>query len=60
VAGTLARSRWERLAEKLSKLCAILSVVIFIVILVRIMGLRKEAMLAVGRKVLLYLLLFII
>jgi len=60
VAGTLVRSRWERPAEKLSKLCAILSVVIFIVILVRIMGLRKEAMDAVGKEALLYMLLFII
>ena len=60
VAGTLVRGRWERRAEKLSKLCAILSVVIFIVVLVRIMGLRKEAMNTVGKEALLYMLLFII
>ena len=60
VAGTLVRSRAERLAEKLSKPCAIMSAVLFIVVLVLIMGLRKEAMNAVGKEALLYMLLFII
>jgi BASS family bile acid:Na+ symporter len=60
VAGTLVRSRAERLAEKLSKLCAIMSAVLFIVVLVLIMGLRKEAMNAVGKEALLYMLLFIV
>jgi BASS family bile acid:Na+ symporter len=60
VMGTLVRSRVERLAEKLSKLCAIMSVVLFIVVVVLIMGQRKEAMNAVGKEALLYMLLFIV
>ena len=60
VAGTLVRSREELLAEKLSKPCAIVSLVLFIVVLVLIMGLRKEAMNAVGKEALLYMLIFII
>jgi BASS family bile acid:Na+ symporter len=60
VAGTLVRSKGERLAEKLSKLCAILSAVLYIVVLVLIMGLRKEAMNAVGKEALLYMLIFIV
>jgi BASS family bile acid:Na+ symporter len=60
VAGTLVRSRAERLAEKLSKLCAIMSAVIFIVVLILIMGVRKEAMNAVGKEALLSMLLFIV
>ena len=60
VAGTLVRSRAERPAEKLSKLCAIMSAVLFIVVFVLIMGLRKEAMNAVGKEALLYMLIFII
>jgi BASS family bile acid:Na+ symporter len=60
VAGTLVRSRWERPAEKLSKLCAIMSLVLFIVVLVIIMRLRKEAMNAVGNEALLYMFIFIV
>jgi BASS family bile acid:Na+ symporter len=60
VAGTLVRSRAERLAQKLSKPCAIMSAVLFIVLVVLLMGLRKEAMNAVGKEALLYMLLFII
>jgi len=60
VAGTLVRSRAERLAQKLSKPCAIMSAVLFIVVLVLIMGLRKQAMNAVGKEALLYMLIFII
>jgi BASS family bile acid:Na+ symporter len=60
VAGTLVRSRAERLAQKLSKPCAIMSAVLFIVVVVLLMGLRKEAMNAVGKEALLYMLLFII
>jgi BASS family bile acid:Na+ symporter len=60
VAGIVVRSRGERLAEKLSKPCAIMSLVLFIVVLVIIMGLRKEAMNTVGKEALLYMLLFII
>ena len=60
VAGTLVRSRGERLAEKLSKPCAIISLVLFIVVLVLIMGHGKEAMNAVGKEALLYMLIFII
>ena len=60
VAGTLVRSKRERPAEKLSKLCAIMSAVLFIVVVVLLMGLRKEAMNTVGKEALLYMLLFII
>jgi BASS family bile acid:Na+ symporter len=60
VAGTLVRSRWERPAEKVSKLCAIMSLVLFIVVLVIIMRLRKEAMNAVGNEALLYMFIFIV
>ena len=60
VGGTLVRSREELLAEKLSKPCAIISLVLFIGVLVLIMGLRKEAMNAVGKEALLYMLIFII
>ena len=60
VAGTLVRNRAERLAEKLSKPCAIISLVLFFVVLVLLMGLRKGAMNAVGKEDLLYMLIFII
>jgi BASS family bile acid:Na+ symporter len=60
VAGALVRNRAERLAEKLSKLCAMASAVLFFVALVLLMGLRKEAMDAVGKEALLYMLLFIV
>jgi BASS family bile acid:Na+ symporter len=60
VAGTLVRSRGERLAEKLSKPCAIISLVLFFVVLVLLMALRKEAMNAVGKEALLYMLIFIV
>ena len=60
VAGTLVRSRGERLAEKLSRLCAIMSAVLFFAVLVLIMGLRKGAMNAVGKEALLYMLIFIL
>jgi bile acid:Na+ symporter, BASS family len=60
VAGTLVRSRWERPAEKLSKLCVILSAVIFVVVIGLLMGRRKGAMDAVGKEALIYMLLFII
>ena len=60
VAGTLVRSRAEGLAQKLSKPCAIMSAVLFSVVVLLIMGFRKEAMNAVGKEALLYMLLFII
>jgi len=60
VGGTWLRSRAQRLAEKLSKICAIMSAVLFIVVVVLLMGLRKEAMNTAGKEALLYMLLFII
>ena len=60
VAGTLVHGRCEHPAEKLSKLCAIISLVLFIAVLVRLMVVRKEAMNAVGKEALLYMLIFII
>jgi BASS family bile acid:Na+ symporter len=60
VAGTLVRSRAQHLAEKLSKLCAIVSAVLFVGFAVLMMALRKEAMNAVGKEALLYMLLFIV
>ena len=60
VAGSLLRSRWEHMAKKLSKLCSILSAVIFVIVLMLIMDRRKEAMKSVGITALLCMLLFII
>jgi BASS family bile acid:Na+ symporter len=60
VAGTLVRSRAEPLAERLSKPCSILSAVLFTIVVVLLLGLRKEAMNAVGKEALLYMLLFIV
>ena len=58
VAGTLVRSRWEHLAEKLSKLCSIMSVVVFVIVLMLFMDLRKEAMKSIGITGLLCMLSF--
>jgi BASS family bile acid:Na+ symporter len=60
VAGTLVRSRWEHLAEKLSKLCSIMSVVVFVIVLILFMDQRKEAMKSVGITAILCMLLFVI
>jgi BASS family bile acid:Na+ symporter len=60
VAGKLVRSRDEHLAEKLVKPCAIISALLFFVVLVLLMGLKKEAMSAVGKETLLYMLIFIV
>jgi len=60
VAGTLVRSKAERLADKIAKLCVILSAVIFVVVVALLMGLRKEAMNVVGKEALLYMLIFIL
>jgi len=59
LAGTLVRSRGERLAEKLLKPCAIISLVLFFVVLALMMGLRKQAMNETGKEALLYMLIFI-
>lgn len=60
LAGVLLRSRQELLAVKLSKVCAILSLVFFVVVLGLLMKMRKEAMNAVGMEAILYMLLFIL
>jgi len=60
VAGILVRSRAERLAEKLSKPCLITSAVLFVAVVVLLLGLRKEAMNAIGKEALFYMLLFIV
>ena len=60
LAGVLLRSRQELLAAKLAKVCAILSLVLFVAVLGVLMGLRKQAMDAVGKEALLYMLLFIL
>jgi BASS family bile acid:Na+ symporter len=60
VAGILVRSRAEGLAEKLSKPCLITSAVLFVAVVVLLLGLRKEAMNAVGKEALFYMLLFIV
>jgi len=60
LAGALLRSQRELLAEKLSKPCAIISAVLFFAVSILTMGIRKEAMHAVGRRDLLCMLLFIV
>jgi len=60
VAGMLVSGRAERLAGKLSKLFGLASVVLFVAVLLLIRGERKEAMNAVGKEALLYMLLFIV
>ena len=61
VLGMVATSRLkEGLSGKLSKLCGLISAVAFVVVLVLIMGQRKEAMNAVGKDALLYMLLFVV
>ena len=60
VAGALVRNRWERPAEKLSKLCTIVSTIIFIVVVVLLTGVKKEAMNTFGKEALLFMLAFII
>jgi bile acid:Na+ symporter, BASS family len=59
VGGMLVRGRWVRRAEKLSKLSAVVSAVLFVAAYVLIMGLRKEAMHSLGKGALLSMLLFI-
>jgi bile acid:Na+ symporter, BASS family len=60
VAGMLVGGRMERQAEKLSKLFGIVSVVLFIAVMLLLKGDRKEAMNAIGKEALLYMLLFIV
>jgi bile acid:Na+ symporter, BASS family len=60
IAGMLVCSRQERLAEKLSKLFSIVSVLLFVAVVLLIRSGRKEAMNAVGKEALLYMLLFIV
>jgi BASS family bile acid:Na+ symporter len=60
VAGMLVGGRMDRQAEKLSKLFGIVSVVLFIAVMLLLKGDRKEAMNAIGKEALLYMLLFIV
>jgi len=60
VAGMLVSGRMERQAEKLSKLFGIVSVALFIAVILLLRGDRKEAMNAIGKEALLYMLLFIV
>jgi bile acid:Na+ symporter, BASS family len=60
VVGMLVGNRAERPAEKLSKLLGIVSVVLFIAVILLLKGDRKEAMNAIGKEALLYMLLFIV
>lgn len=57
--GILVRSKGARVAERLAKPTAAVSTILFFVVLVRIMGFRKEAMQAVGGEALLYMLGFL-
>ena len=58
--GMLLRSRAKRLAEKVSKPCALVSVIFFIAATLLIMGERKGAMKAVGTGGLLYMSILIV
>jgi bile acid:Na+ symporter, BASS family len=60
VAGMLVSNRSEQLAGKLSKVFSIVSVVLFIAVVLLLKSYRKEAMNAVGKEALLYMLLFIV
>ncbi len=60
VAGMLVGGRMERQAEKLSKLFGIVSVALFVAVILLLRGDRKEAMNAIGKEALLYMLLFIV
>lgn len=60
IAGMLVSGRAERLAEKLSKLLGLASLVLFIAVTLLIRGERKEAMNAIGKEALLCMLLFIV
>lgn len=60
VAGMLVCNRAERLAGKLSKLFSLASVIFFVAILLLRRSDRSEAMNAVGKEALLYMLLFIV
>ena len=57
--GLLVRRRMPELAKKLSKLCALVSAVTFFAVVILLMGMRKNAMNAVGKEAVLYMLLFI-
>ncbi len=58
--GLFVRSRWGSLAARLSKLCALLSLVSFFAVVILIMSMRKDAMNTVGKEAVLYMLLFIL
>ena len=60
IAGAVVRIRNLRLAEKLTKPCAIVSTVVFFVVLILTMELKKEAMRAVGREAIVWMLLFVV
>ena len=57
--GLFVRRRMPELAKKLSKLFALVSAVTFFAVLILMMGIRKNAMNAVGKEAVLYMLLFI-
>lgn len=59
-AGAWGRRRLGRLAAKASKVCAMISLVCFIVFYILIYSIRKQALDAVGREGLLYMLMFVI
>jgi len=60
VVGLLVRSRRHRLAEKLSKPCAIVSTIVFFVVLILTIDLKKEAIHTVGKEAIVWMLLFIV
>ena len=60
VAGAVVRSKKERLAEMLSKPCAIVSTIVFFVVLILTMSLKKEAIHTVGKEAIVWMLLFIV
>ena len=58
-AGMLVRSRWEPPAEKLARLCALVSALSFFTSVALLLGLRKEAMNAIPKEALIVSLCFI-
>jgi bile acid:Na+ symporter, BASS family len=59
-AGMLILDRWEHLAAKLAKVCAIISAILFILVSILITEIRREAVESVGMEALSYMLIFII
>jgi len=59
LAGMFVRSRKERLAKTVSKLCAVLGAITFVLVVILVMAFRKDAMNNVGKEAVVCMLLFV-